>query len=176
MERSRSTHSLVRQVHLGDDPCSMVHRGSSGGRASSWSADEERALMMGLDMVKGPHWSQILQLFGAQGSVSNVLADRTQVQLKDKARNLKLFWYRRDAAPQPGATLTSRCEPWPVTKYVSVAPLVVENEWAPAVRRSEEAMYRLGQPREGALYARRQCRRHSSTSPRPSVPERSPGP
>ncbi|PHH85367.1 hypothetical protein CDD83_533 [Cordyceps sp. RAO-2017] len=27
-----------------------------------WSQDEERALMAGLDMVKGPHWSQILTL------------------------------------------------------------------------------------------------------------------
>ena len=49
---------------------------------------------MGLDMVKGPHWSQILSLFGPSGSISQILADRTQVQLKDKARNLKLFFLK----------------------------------------------------------------------------------
>jgi protein TBF1 len=50
--------------------------------------------MAGLDMVKGPHWSQILGLFGAHGTVSDILKDRTQVQLKDKARNLKLFFLK----------------------------------------------------------------------------------
>ncbi|KAK8129369.1 hypothetical protein PG999_001749 [Apiospora kogelbergensis] len=59
-----------------------------------WSPDEEKALMMGLDMVKGPHWSQILTLFGPNGTMSTILADRTQVQLKDKARNLKLFFLK----------------------------------------------------------------------------------
>lgn len=53
--------------------------------------------MMGLDMVKGPHWSQILSLFGPNGSISNILADRTQVQLKDKARNLKLFFLKTNS-------------------------------------------------------------------------------
>ncbi|KAK1761076.1 telomere repeat binding factor-domain-containing protein [Echria macrotheca] len=59
-----------------------------------WTQDEEQALMMGLDMVKGPHWSQILGLFGPNGSVNHVLKDRNQVQLKDKARNLKLFFLK----------------------------------------------------------------------------------
>jgi len=59
-----------------------------------WSAEEERALMDGLDRVKGPHWSQILALYGAGGTVSEVLKDRNQVQLKDKARNLKLFFLK----------------------------------------------------------------------------------
>ncbi|RYP66276.1 hypothetical protein DL770_008835 [Monosporascus sp. CRB-9-2] len=62
-----------------------------------WSPEEEKALMMGLDMVKGPHWSQILGLFGPNGSMSNILADRTQVQLKDKARNLKLFFLKTNS-------------------------------------------------------------------------------
>lgn len=53
--------------------------------------------MMGLDMVKGPHWSQILSLFGPNGSISQILADRTQVQLKDKARNLKLFFLKTNS-------------------------------------------------------------------------------
>lgn len=36
--------------------------------------------------------SQILSLYGRGGSISEVLKDRNQIQLKDKARNLKL-WY-----------------------------------------------------------------------------------
>lgn len=59
-----------------------------------WTAEEENALMAGMDQVQGPHWSQILALHGAQGTVSTALKDRTQVQLKDKARNLKLFFLK----------------------------------------------------------------------------------
>ncbi|KAJ4306722.1 TTAGGG repeat binding factor [Collariella sp. IMI 366227] len=62
-----------------------------------WSPEEEKALMAGLDMVKGPHWSQILSLFGPTGSISRILKDRTQVQLKDKARNLKLFFLKTNS-------------------------------------------------------------------------------
>jgi hypothetical protein len=50
--------------------------------------------MAGLDQVKGPHWSQILALYGPDGTVNNILKDRNQVQLKDKARNLKLFFLK----------------------------------------------------------------------------------
>jgi hypothetical protein len=50
--------------------------------------------MDGLERVKGPHWSQILALYGAGGSISEILKDRNQVQLKDKARNLKLFFLK----------------------------------------------------------------------------------
>ncbi|CUS14375.1 unnamed protein product [Tuber aestivum] len=59
-----------------------------------WTTEEENALMAGLDRVKGPHWSQILAMFGAGGTVNEVLKDRNQVQLKDKARNLKLFFLK----------------------------------------------------------------------------------
>lgn len=59
-----------------------------------WSTEEENALMAGLDQVKGPHWSQILALYGAKGQISEILKDRNQVQLKDKARNLKLFFLK----------------------------------------------------------------------------------
>lgn len=50
--------------------------------------------MAGLAEVKGPHWSQILSLYGRGGSVSEVLKDRNQIQLKDKARNLKLCYLK----------------------------------------------------------------------------------
>lgn len=59
-----------------------------------WTSDEEAALLAGLAIVAGPHWSQILALYGATGSISNVLRDRSQVQLKDKARNLKLSYLK----------------------------------------------------------------------------------
>ncbi|KAM4060125.1 telomere repeat binding factor (TRF) domain-containing protein [Hirsutella rhossiliensis] len=62
-----------------------------------WTQEEEKALMAGLDMVKGPHWSQILTLFGHNGTISDILKDRTQVQLKDKARNLKLFFLKTNS-------------------------------------------------------------------------------
>ncbi|KAL2155510.1 hypothetical protein VTH82DRAFT_252 [Thermothelomyces myriococcoides] len=62
-----------------------------------WTPEEEKALMAGLDMVKGPHWSQILSLFGPNGTISDILKDRTQVQLKDKARNLKLFFLKTNS-------------------------------------------------------------------------------
>ncbi|KAF5097913.1 hypothetical protein D0Z03_001319 [Geotrichum reessii] len=59
-----------------------------------WTSEEEEALMSGLNAVRGPHWSQILELYGAGGRISEVLKDRNQVQLKDKARNLKLFFLK----------------------------------------------------------------------------------
>ncbi|KAH0564800.1 hypothetical protein GP486_001813 [Trichoglossum hirsutum] len=59
-----------------------------------WTTEEENALMAGLDRVKGPHWSQILAMFGPGGSINESLKDRNQVQLKDKARNLKLFFLK----------------------------------------------------------------------------------
>ncbi|RMX77188.1 hypothetical protein D0869_10065 [Hortaea werneckii] len=52
--------------------------------------------------VDGPHWSQILALYGRGGSISEVLKDRNQVQLKDKARNLKL-WYLKTGKDVPVA-------------------------------------------------------------------------
>ena len=59
-----------------------------------WTIEEENSLMAGLDRVKGPHWSQILAMFGPGGTINEVLKDRNQVQLKDKARNLKLFFLK----------------------------------------------------------------------------------
>lgn len=59
-----------------------------------WKQEEEDALMAGLNEVKGPHWSQILSLYGRGGSISEVLKDRNQIQLKDKARNLKLYYLK----------------------------------------------------------------------------------
>ena len=67
-----------------------------------WMKPEEDALLSGLDRVNGPHWSQILALYGRGGSISEVLKDRNQVQLKDKARNLKL-WHLKMGKDVPPA-------------------------------------------------------------------------
>lgn len=56
-----------------------------------WRTEEEDALLQGLEEVKGPYWSRILSLYGRGGSKSEILKDRSQIQLKDKARNLKLM-------------------------------------------------------------------------------------
>ncbi|KAH0367626.1 hypothetical protein KCU65_g4545, partial [Aureobasidium melanogenum] len=68
--------------------------GASATQRQPWKQEEEDALMAGLAEVKGPHWSQILSLYGRGGSVSEVLKDRNQIQLKDKARNLKLYYLK----------------------------------------------------------------------------------
>ncbi|KAK8863351.1 telomere repeat binding factor-domain-containing protein [Apiospora arundinis] len=92
-ERTPVLYERARQAAAARSSNHARREGSHSTRRP-WSADEEKALMMGLDMVKGPHWSQILTLFGPNGNISNILADRTQVQLKDKARNLKLFFLK----------------------------------------------------------------------------------
>lgn len=66
----------------------------SGTVRQSWLKPEEDALVAGLEKVNGPHWSQILALYGRGGSISEVLKDRNQVQLKDKARNLKIGYLK----------------------------------------------------------------------------------
>lgn len=79
--------------------------GGAGGTPSirqPWTKAEEEALLTGLEQVRGPHWSQILALYGRGGSISEVLKDRNQVQLKDKARNLKL-WYLKTGREVPEA-------------------------------------------------------------------------
>lgn len=67
-----------------------------------WTKPEEDALLAGLERVNGPHWSQILALYGRGGSISEILKDRNQVQLKDKARNLKL-WYLKTGKEVPNS-------------------------------------------------------------------------
>ncbi|KAI1346004.1 telomere repeat binding factor-domain-containing protein [Xylaria sp. FL0043] len=91
-----STPALYERARQAAAARSSTHARREGSHSTRrpWSPEEEKALMMGLDMVKGPHWSQILSLFGPNGSISQILADRTQVQLKDKARNLKLFFLK----------------------------------------------------------------------------------
>lgn len=58
-----------------------------------WTREEEKALRYALEL-KGPHWSTILELFGQGGQINESLKNRTQVQLKDKARNWKMFFLK----------------------------------------------------------------------------------
>lgn len=97
--QSEPTPTLYERARQAAAARSSTHARREGSHSTRrpWSPEEEKALMMGLDMVKGPHWSQILTLFGPNGSVSRILADRTQVQLKDKARNLKLFFLKTNS-------------------------------------------------------------------------------
>ncbi|SCU82777.1 LADA_0C07910g1_1 [Lachancea dasiensis] len=58
-----------------------------------WTKEEETALIDALK-IYGPSWSKILELHGAGGSLSESLKRRTQVQLKDKARNWKMYFLK----------------------------------------------------------------------------------
>lgn len=57
--------------------------------------------MEGLDTVQGPDWAKILAMFGVAGSRSDVLKDRSPVQLDDKARKIKLFFQKQGYAVPP---------------------------------------------------------------------------
>ena len=58
-----------------------------------WTREEEKALRHALEL-KGTQWSTILELFGQGGRINELLKNRTQVQLKDKARNWKMFFLK----------------------------------------------------------------------------------
>lgn len=87
-------YERARQAAAAKASPSNTRRPGLPSQRRPWSGEEERALMAGLDQVRGPHWSQILALYGTKGTISEVLKDRNQVQLKDKARNLKLFFLK----------------------------------------------------------------------------------
>ena len=65
----------------------------------TWSTEEDEALIEGLKSC-GPSWSKILDKYGPGGKDSEALKNRTQVQLKDKARNWKLH-YLKAGKPLP---------------------------------------------------------------------------
>ncbi|CCE63798.1 hypothetical protein TPHA_0F03170 [Tetrapisispora phaffii CBS 4417] len=66
---------------------------------SKWSKTEEDALVAGLKAF-GPSWVKILDYHGSGGKFSEDLKNRSQVQLKDKARNWKIQ-YLRNGHPLP---------------------------------------------------------------------------
>ncbi|CRK46753.1 hypothetical protein BN1723_020140, partial [Verticillium longisporum] len=74
---SAMLYDRARQAALSKNTNPQRREGGSSTRRP-WSQEEEKALMTGLDKVQGPHWSQILSLYGAGGSISNILKDRSQ--------------------------------------------------------------------------------------------------
>ncbi|SCW03408.1 LAFE_0G09758g1_1 [Lachancea fermentati] len=58
-----------------------------------WTKEEEEMLITALKEY-GPSWSKILERHGAGGSISEILKNRSQVQLKDKARNWKMYFLK----------------------------------------------------------------------------------
>ena len=99
--QSAPTHILYHRACQNTPSKSAVHTISTPPPVSfttssrrPWNVNEEATLMQGLDQVRGPHWSAILALYGPGGTMNEVLKDRNQIQLKDKARNLKLFFLK----------------------------------------------------------------------------------
>lgn len=80
---------LEQQIHLRINP----RQSSKLTNRRPWTRDEEKALRHALEL-KGPAWSTILELFGPGGRINESLKNRTQVQLKDKARNWKMFFLK----------------------------------------------------------------------------------
>ncbi|KAK6457133.1 telomere repeat binding factor-domain-containing protein [Scheffersomyces xylosifermentans] len=78
-----------QQIHLRINPSSSIRNL----QRRPWTREEEKALRHALEL-KGPQWSTILELFGNGGKISEALKNRTQVQLKDKARNWKMFFLK----------------------------------------------------------------------------------
>lgn len=94
-----------------------------------WSAEEENTLMEGLEYVRGPHWCAILALYGENGSMSEVLKNRSQVQLKDKARNMKLFFAKHGLEiPEPLKAVTGELKKSKTNEVGSGEDTVIEAE------------------------------------------------
>lgn len=98
LAHAMTTHALYERARMAETSKASpsTRRAGHPSQRRPWSTQEEAALLDGLDRVKGPHWSQILAMYGAGGSVSEALKDRNQVQLKDKARNFKLYFLKNN--------------------------------------------------------------------------------
>lgn len=97
-DQAMTTHALYERARMAETSKASptARRAGHPSQRRPWSTQEEAALLDGLDRVKGPHWSQILAMYGAGGTVSEALKDRNQVQLKDKARNFKLYFLKNN--------------------------------------------------------------------------------
>ncbi|GEQ72399.1 hypothetical protein JCM33374_g6086 [Metschnikowia sp. JCM 33374] len=82
-----------QQIHLRINPAVN----SKGPSRRPWTRQEEKALRHAMEL-KGTQWSVILELFGQGGRINESLKNRTQVQLKDKARNWKMFFLKSGLA------------------------------------------------------------------------------
>ncbi len=114
-KRQRSQTRSVTNIATGSNTADLLTKGELGeeewqglkltkntgdGKSKSitprrpWNKEEEMALRKGLEAVGGPFWAQILELYGAGGKFGEQLKDRNQIQLKDKARNWKMFFIK----------------------------------------------------------------------------------
>lgn len=57
--------------------------------SSKWTQAETIALEEGLRTLKGPRWREILGLYGHNGTISQVLKDKTPIDLYDKAKSVR---------------------------------------------------------------------------------------
>ncbi len=157
-QQARQAAATKTQVHTRREGLHSTRR--------PWSPDEEQALMAGLDMVKGPHWSQILQLFGANGTISDILKDRSQVQLKDKARNLKLFFLKANTEmPYYLKCVTGELK----TRAPSQAARKEAEERARANNKEEQARVQGIMMLAGGLQDKNQSQTSSSAAGSPAV-------
>ena len=62
--------------------------------AVPWTEQEVNALKQGLRRFSGPFWDDILGLFGPTGSVSDVLKNRDEAQLEEKACRMKISYLK----------------------------------------------------------------------------------
>ena len=97
--KGNSSNRLTKSIADAAVAASSGHNVNSGSVVKklkpkrTWSKDEEDALIEGLKDV-GPSWSKILDLYGPGGKINEALKNRSQVKLKDKARNWKLQYLK----------------------------------------------------------------------------------
>ncbi|KAJ1984051.1 TTAGGG repeat binding factor [Dimargaris verticillata] len=82
----RSTYSTNQAPRYNGIPLYPPGRPSRG--LPPWSSEEITALEQGMEDF-GTHWTQILYRHGQNGTVSQVLAKRTTLTIKDKARSIR---------------------------------------------------------------------------------------
>lgn len=97
-----------RSVHQDSPPSSSISRPSSSSSSedsdrplisrqaseifapsSKWTQAETIALEEGLRTLKGPRWRELLQLYGRNGTISQVLKAKTPGDLYDKAKSFR---------------------------------------------------------------------------------------
>lgn len=66
----------------------------------TWTKEEESALLQGLKIC-GPAWAMILELYGTAGIINENLKNRNYLQLKDKARNWKIWFLSKEIKTLP---------------------------------------------------------------------------
>ncbi|KAJ1966888.1 TTAGGG repeat binding factor [Dimargaris xerosporica] len=87
----RSTYSANQARH--HNSISLYPPGRPSRGLPPWSSEEIAALEQGMEDF-GTHWTQILYRYGRNGTASQVLAKRTTLTIKDKARSIRR-WRKR---------------------------------------------------------------------------------